>query len=157
VAQADRCGTSMSGDGPGPRVVPHFHGHRERLKARFHQAGATALADYELLELILFPAVPRRDTKPLAKALLDKFGTFSEVLAAPEPRLREVKGIGDSVVHHLKLAEAAAKRFAHDAVKARPVLDRWGAVVDYCKATMAFAPVEQFRVLFLDRKNVLIA
>ena len=147
----------MSGDPDPPDSPPHFHGHRERLKARFREAGAKALADYELVELILYPALPRRDTKPLAKALLAKFGTFSEVLAAPETRLREVKGVGDSVVHQLKLTEAAAQRFAHDAVVQRPVLDRWAAVVDYCRAAMAFAPVEQFRILFLDKKNVLIA
>jgi DNA repair protein RadC len=136
---------------------PHFHGHRERLKTRFHEIGAQALPDYELLELILFQALPRRDTKPIAKALLARFGTFSEVLAAPEKLLGEVDGVGDGVIHHLKLVQAAAQRFARDAVRERPLLASWSAVVDYCRTAMAFHAVEQFRILFLDKKNVLIA
>ncbi len=137
--------------------LPHFHGHRERLKARFHDAGPDAVADYELLELILFPAMPRRDVKPVAKALLARFGSFSEVLAAPEARLREVDGVGEAVAHHLKVIRAAAQRFARDAVRTRPLLDSWSTVIDYCRAAMAFEPIEQFRILFLDKKNVLIA
>jgi DNA repair protein RadC len=137
--------------------LPHFHGHRERLKARFHDAGPDAVADYELLELILFQAMPRRDVKPVAKALLTRFGSFSEVLAAPEARLTEVEGIGEAVAHHLKVIQAAAQRFARDAVRTRPLLDSWSAVIDYCRAAMAFEPIEQFRILFLDKKNALIA
>lgn len=100
--------------------LPHFHGHRERLKARFHAAGGESLADYEFLELLLFQAVPRRDTKPLAKALLARFGSFSEVLAAPEAQLLEVSGIGEGLVHHLKLIKAAAQRFGRDRIAERP-------------------------------------
>ena len=137
--------------------TPHFHGHRERLKARFRDGGGEALADYELLELILFQALPRRDTKPIAKALLAKFGSFSEVLAAPEARLSEIDGVGVAVVHLLKLVLTSGQRFGRDAIRARPVLDRWSAVLDYCRQTMAYEPVEQFRILFLDKKNVLIA
>lgn len=136
---------------------PHFHGHRERLKDRFREIGGEALRDYELLELILFQAVPRRDTKPLAKALLDRFGSFSGVLAAPEPLLLEVPGIGESVARHLKLTLAAAQRFARDGVKGRPLLTSWQAVVDYCTAAMAYEDREQFRILFLDKRNALIA
>jgi DNA repair protein RadC len=138
-------------------LVPHFHGHRERLKARFHDSRGEALPDYELLELILFLALPRRDTKPIAKALLTKFGSFSEVLAAPEARLREIDGVGDKAIHVLKLVQASARRYAKDAVRDRRVLDSWSTVIDYCRATMAFEPIEQFRILFLDKKNALIA
>ena len=137
-------------------ATPHFHGHRERLKSRFHDGGGAALADYELLELILFQSLPRRDTKPIAKALLTRFGTFSEVLAAPEGELLKISGLGPSAVHHLKLMQAAAQRFARDGVKERPLLGSWSAVIDYCKAAMAYETIEQFRVLFLDKKNVLI-
>jgi DNA repair protein RadC len=137
--------------------IPHFHGHRERLKSRFREAGPESLADYELLELILFQAVPRRDTKPLAKALLTRFGTFSEVLAAPEAQLTEVPGVGETVAHHLKVVKAAAQRFARDPILTRTVLDSWKDLIDYCRAAMAYEPVEQFRVLFLNKRNHLIA
>ncbi len=137
--------------------LPHFHGHRERLKARFHESGPDAIADYELIELILFQALPRRDTKPLAKALLARFGSFSEVIAAPEARLREIDGIGDAVVHLFKVVRASAQRYARDPIRERPVLDKWSAVIDYCRAAMAYEPIEQFRILFLDKKNALIA
>ncbi len=140
-----------------PGAEPHFHGHRERLRARFHDAGADSLADYELLELLLFQAVPRRDTKPLAKALLARFGSFSEVIAAPEKLLREVEGVGDGVAHHLKLIQAAALRFARDKVRDQPLLNSWSSVIAYCRAAMAYENVEQFRVLFLDKRNRLIA
>jgi DNA repair protein RadC len=137
--------------------LPHFHGHRERLKSRFRDIGGDTLQDYELLELILFQALPRRDTKPLAKALLARFGSFSEVLAAPEARLTEVEGIGEGVAHHLKIVLAAAQRFARDPLRKQTVLDSWTAVIDYCRAAMAYEAVEHFRILFLDKKNQLIA
>jgi DNA repair protein RadC len=101
--------------------------------------------------------VPRRDTKPLAKALLARFGSFAEVIAAPSARLLEVKGVGESIVQHLKIVEAAAQRLAKTKVMGRPVLSSWTALLDYCTAAMARAQNEEFRVLFLDRKNVLIA
>lgn len=147
----------MSGFAENPEDAPHFLGHRERLKTRFRDQGGDAMADYELLELILFQAVPRRDTKPLAKALIARFGTFSDVLAAPEARLVEVPGIGPSVATHLKLVHAAATRYARGAVRQRPLLGSWSAVIDYCRAAMAYEEKEKFRILFLDRKNVLIA
>ncbi len=137
--------------------IPHFAGHRERLKSRFRENGQEAVADYELLELILFQVLPRRDTKPLAKALIVRFGSFSEVLAAPEKRLREVEGVGEAVALHLKVVEAAAKRYARDPIRERPLLDSWASVIDYCRAAMAYEQVEQFRILFLDRRNKLIA
>src|SRR3954462_7233082 len=131
-------------------------GHRERLRARFLK-GAEAMPDYELLELTLFAAIPRRDTKPLAKALLKRFGSFAEVIAAPRARLMEVQGVGDSIANHLKIVEAAAHRLAKTKVMGRPALSSWPALLDYCMAAMARSEKEEFRVLFLDRKNNLIA
>ena len=135
----------------------HYHGHRARLRARFREQGGEALPDYELLELLLFRAIPRRDTKPIAKALIERFGSFTEVLGAPAERLREVPGIGDAVVTELKLMEAAAQRYARGQVNERQVLSSWDAVLDYCRASMAFDTREQFRILFLDKRNGLIA
>jgi DNA repair protein RadC len=141
----------------GFKEAPHYLGHRERLRARFREAGPDALADYELLELILFRALPRRDVKPLAKALLDHFGSFAEVLAASPARLAEVEGMGEVVATDFKIIEAAAQRLARSRVRDRPVLSSWSAVIEYCRAAMAFAEQEQFRVLFLDKRNQLIA
>jgi DNA repair protein RadC len=132
-------------------------GHRERLRARFLAGGADAMPDYELLEMTLFAALPRRDTKPLAKALLARFGSFAEVIAAPRARLMEVKGVGEAVAGHLKIVEAAAHRLAKTRVIGQPALSSWTALLDYCTAAMARAQNEEFRVLFLDRKNVLVA
>jgi DNA repair protein RadC len=136
---------------------PHFHGHRDRLRARFREAGADALADYEMLELILFRAIPVRDVKPLAKELLQKFGSFAEVISAPPDRLKEVEGIGDSVATDIKIVAAAAQRLAKGQVRKRPVLSSWASVLDYCRTAQAFAEKEQFRILFLDKRNQLIA
>jgi len=112
-------------------------GHRERLRARFLKGGAEALPDYELLEMTLFAAVPRRDTKPLAKALLKRFGSFAEVIAAPRERLLEVQGVGEAVANHLKIVEAAAHRLAKTKVMGRAALSSWQALLDYCMAAMA--------------------
>ena len=136
---------------------PHYLGHRDRLRARFTQGGAEALPDYELLELALFRAIPRRDVKPLAKALIRRFGSFAEVVSAEPARLAEIEGIGPGVIADLKLIEAAGHRLARGAIADRPLLSSWSAVLEYCRATMAFAAREQFRVLFLDRRNHLIA
>jgi DNA repair protein RadC len=136
---------------------PHFHGHRDRLRARFMEAGSEALADYEMLELVLFRAIPVRDVKPLAKELLARFGSFAEVISAPPERLKEVEGIGDSVATDIKIIAAAAQRLAKGHVKKRPVLSSWASVLDYCRAAQAFAEKEQFRILFLDKRNQLIA
>ncbi len=137
--------------------TPHYHGHRERLRNRFREAGEASLADYELLELVLFRSIPRRDVKALAKELIRRFGSFAEVIAAPPSRLREVEGVGESVVTYIKIVEAAARRIARGAVAKRPVLSSWSAVIDYCRTAMAFADKEHFRVLFLDKRNGLIA
>ena len=137
--------------------APHYHGHRARLRERFHLAGPDALSDYELLEMALFASVPRRDTKPLAKTLLKKFGSFAEVVHAPEKLLREIDGIGDASVTQLKLLAAAAGRIAKGEIKRSVALSSWDDVVSYCRTGMAFADKEQFRILFLDKRNQLIA
>ncbi len=138
--------------------LPSYIGdHRKRLRDRFMQGGAAAMPDYELLELVLFRAIPRQDVKPLARQLLDTFGDFNRVITAAPARLVMVKGVGDAVVVELKLLEAAAQRMMRARVMNRPVLSSWDALLDYCHTAMAHRETEQFRILFLDRKNVLIA
>jgi DNA repair protein RadC len=137
--------------------MPHYVGHRERLRERFLSAGPDTMPDYELLELALFAAVPRRDVKPLAKALIARFGSFAEVIAAPRERLLEVEGASAAVAAQLKIIEAAARRLAKTRLLGRPALASWSALIDYCAAAMARSQKEEFRVLFLDRKNILIA
>ena len=128
------------------------------MRERFASSGSgDAFADYELLELLLFRLIPRADTKPLAKALLTRFGSLSEVLGAPAARLKEVKGVGEAVAFELKVVAAAAKRMARGEIQGREVLSSWEQVLDYCRAAMAFEEREQFRILFLDKKNALIA
>jgi DNA repair protein RadC len=144
-------------EAPETGEAPHYHGHRERLRERFHGAGPDALSDYELLEMVLFTAKAQGDVKPLAKTLIKIFGSFAEVVHAPEARLREIKGVGDRTVTELKVIQAAASRLLRGAVKKRPVLSSWSTVLDYCRSAQAFADREQFRVLFLDKRNALIA
>ncbi len=139
------------------RLPSYIADHRQRLRARFREAGAQALPDYELLELVLFRALPRQDAKPLARALLDRFGDFNAVVSAPELRLLEQNGVGDSVVTELKIIEAAAQRLARARVFRRSVISSWDALLDYCRTAMAHRDTEHFRVLFLDRQNALIA
>lgn len=136
---------------------PHYHGHRARLRRRFREAGPAAVSDYELMELVLFRAVPQRDVKELAKTLVARFGSFAEAVNAPPERLAEIKGVGEAIVTELKLVAAAASRVAKGEVRAREVLSSWQAVIDYCRTAMAFADKEQFRILFLDKRNQLIA
>ncbi|SMG48616.1 MULTISPECIES: RadC family protein [unclassified Paracoccus (in: a-proteobacteria)] len=139
------------------RLPSYIADHRARLRERFMQGGAAAMPDYEMLELVLFRAIPRQDVKPLARLLLDRFGDFNRVLSAPPARLAEVTGVGPAVIQELKIVEAAAQRLARARVMHRPVLTSWDALLDYCHTAMAHGEVEQFRVLYLDRKNVLIA
>ncbi|WP_417740785.1 RadC family protein [Salipiger sp.] len=146
--------TPVPPDAPSPS---YLRDHRVRLRQRFREGGADALPDYEMLELLLFRAIPRRDVKPLARALLDTFGDFNAVISAPEYRLRAVGGVGQSVITELKLVEAAAHRLARSRVLQRPVVSSWDALLTYCQTAMAHRETEQFRILFLDRKNVLIA
>ncbi len=136
---------------------PHFHGHRQRLRERFLAGGPEALADYELLELLLFQAKPRGDVKPLAKKLIARFGSFAAVLAASPRDLGEVDGVGDSSIIALKTVQAAALRMSRQELIDRPVVNSWKKLLEYCHAAMAHEKVEQFRLLFLDGKNALIA
>ena len=131
--------------------------HRQRLRARFLSGGADAMPDYELLELLLFRAIPRRDVKPLTRELLNKFNDFNGVITASPERLLEVKGVGEAVICELKIVAATAQRLARSRVLQRPVVSSWEALIDYCHTAMAHRDTEQFRVLFLDRKNTLIA
>ena len=132
-------------------------GHRKRLRERFMRAGSEALQDYEMLELVLFRAIPHRDLKPLAKRLLHRFGDFNRVISARPSHLRDVDGIGEAAVQELKIIEAAAHSLARAKVMHQEVLSSWSALMTYCKTAMAHRETEQFRILFLDRKNVLIA
>lgn len=139
-----------------PDDTPHYVGHRDRLRDRFMEAGADALADYELLELILFRAIPRRDVKPDAKQLIKRFGSLADVISADPALLRE-ETRSESVVRELKIVQAAALHLAQSAVLNRPLLSSWSALLEYCHAAMAYEKNEMFRILFLDHKNVLIA
>jgi len=142
---------------PGGRTPSYMADHRKRLRSRFMDGGANAMPDYELLELVLFRAIPRQDVKPLAHLLMGEFGDFNRVVSAPVDRLRGIKGVGDAVIVELKVIEAAAQRLARSKVLNKHVISSWDALIDYCHTTMAHRETEQFRVLFLDRKNVLIA
>lgn len=135
----------------------YIRDHRKRLRDRFMEGGAAALPDYELLELVLFRAIPRRDVKPLARDLIDTFGDFNAVISAPVDRLTAVPGVGEAVICELKIIEAAAHRLARARVMQRPVISSWDALLDYCHTAMSHRDTEQFRVFYLDRKNVLIA
>ena len=155
-------GARPAGDDPrapaGLSPVPHHIGHRERARERFLKVGEEGLDDYELLELVLFLAIPRVDTKGLAKELLVRFGSYSAVLGASPDRLAEVKGMSSATATNLKIVQAAAQRFArHKVDRDLPILSSWAALLDYCRMAMAYEEVEQFRVLYLDKKNRLIA
>jgi DNA repair protein RadC len=149
--------TESSATDTGAADIPHHIGHRERLRERFRNGGGAALADYELLELVLFRAIPRSDVKPLAKALIARFGSFAAVAAARPERLKEIKGVGDAAIVELKIIEEAAKRFAKTSIADRVEMGSFSAVVAYCRTAMAHLDREEFRILFLDKKNVLIA
>ena len=161
-AVLEQPGLALDGPSPGmsgrrSRKPNLAQGHRARLRERFLRAGPESVADYEMLELVLFRAIPQRDVKPIAKQLLETFGDFNGVISAPVLRLAEVNGIGPSVICELKIVEAAAQCLSRSRVMNRCVLSSWAALMDYCKTAMAHRETEQFRILFLDRKNVLIA
>jgi hypothetical protein len=139
-----------------PAEAPHYHGHRERLRERFYSAGPDALSDYELLEMALFPALPRRDTKPLAKALLKRFGSFAEVIHAPVARLREVEGIGEASINQIKLLAASASRVAKGEIKRSIALSSWNDVIDYCRTGMAIEAVPEPRLRPLSAPSPVI-
>jgi len=136
---------------------PHYSGHRKRLKERFLKTGGEMLPDYEMLELVLYLALSRSDVKPLAKRLLERFGGYAEVISADASELKEIDGVGDAVVAALKTVRDAAVRLAKEEVYEKPVLSSWQSLMDYCRSSMGFAKTEQFRVFFLNRKNMLIA
>ena len=142
---------------PRPPSPVSAEGHRRRMRSRLLSAGPDSVADHELLEMVLFLALPRRDTKPVARALLSRFGSFAGAVAAPIADLRGVEGLGEAGIAALKTVQAAALRLVRAEVQDRPVLTNWGALVGYLSAAMARERVEQFRVLFLDTKNRLIA
>ena len=139
------------------RLPSYIKDHRKRLRDRFLEGGPEALPDYELLELVLFRAIPRQDVKPLARHLLETFGDFNGVVAAPLDRLRVVDGVGDAVCLELKIVEAAAHRLARSRIMKRHAIDSWNALLDYCRTVMAHRETEHFRVLYLDTRNTLIA
>ncbi|WP_369820226.1 DNA repair protein RadC [Thioclava sp. SK-1] len=142
---------------PNGRLPSYISSHRKRLRDRFMAGGAEPVPDYELLELVLFRAIPRRDVKPLAHRLITTFGDFGRVISAPPQRLAEVEGVGHAIIVELKIVEAASHRLARSKVLHRAVLSSWDALLDYCHTAMAHRETEQFRVLYLDRKNILIA
>jgi DNA repair protein RadC len=137
-------------------ISPHA-GHRDRLRQRFRQTGPEGLPDYELLELLLFRALPRGDTKPLAKRLIARFGSFAEVINAPDQRLKEIDGVGEAVIGEFRLTQACALRLTKGQIIQRPALNSWPTLLDYLRIAQGFEHREQFRILFLDKKNILIA
>lgn len=139
------------------RLPSYLRDHRKRLRERFLSGGSAACAEYELLELLLFRAIPRQDVKPLARQLIEMFGDLNAVITAPVGRLRSIPGVGDSIITELKLTEACAHRMARARIMDRPVISGWQALLDYCHTAMSHRETEQVRVMFLDRKNILIA
>lgn len=143
---------------PAPAAANDHAGHRQRVRERFLKLGGDALEDYELLELALQLVIPRKDTKALAKTLLREFGSFSAVFNASETRLAKINGLGPTSIAHLKVIQAVAARFGRDRIDHdMPILSSWNQLIDYCRSQMAFQSIEQFRILFLDKKNRLIA
>ena len=136
---------------------PHYIGHRKRLRDRFLKAGGEALPDYEMLELVLFLAQPRGDTKPLAKRLMARFGSYAAVISAEPEDLSEIKGVKDASIAALKTVRDAAVRLAREEITGAPVLSSWQSLIDYCRASMGHAKNEQFRLFYLNKKNVVIA
>lgn len=146
----------MAGVKQDNKTKNYTHGHRNRLRERFRKGGADALPDYELLELLLFRAIPQRDVKPLAKTLIDKFGNFAQTISAPPERLKETSGLGEAAIIEFKLVQAAALRLMQAEIRDKPVIGSWAKLIDYCTAAMAYQNKEQFRVLYLNHRNVLI-
>lgn len=140
-----------------PKEKPHFHGHRDRLRQRFLENGPEALQDYELLELILFMAIPQKDVKPIAKDLLKRFGGLPEVMNAPVEELTRIDGIKENTATALKAITALSHRATKNELMKKPVLNSWTRLMDYCVSTMAHEQKEHFRIFFLNKKNEMIA
>ncbi len=141
----------------GEAAPPGAEGHRARLRTRLLKAGPDSLADHEMLEITLFLAIPRRDTKPIARDLLARFGSYANAVAAPVPELLRVDGLGEAGAAALKTIQAAALRLERPELKDRPILNNWDRLIAYLNAALARERVEQFRVLFLDTRNRLLA
>ncbi len=156
MPRTPRSGPTPAGLSDTEAAPPHYYGHRERLRQRLIEAGAETLPDYELLEVLLFANDARRDVKPLAKALIDRFGGFPEVLSA-EPDALRAAGLREPAVALLKSVREAALRLSRAELRERPVIGSWDRLIDYCNAHVAYSPIEEFHLLFLDRKNALIA
>jgi DNA repair protein RadC len=157
MAGPDPVGLPLGLPDPVPPSPLSAEGHRQRLRSRLLTAGPESVADHELLEMVLFLALPRRDTKPIARALLSRFGSFANVIAAPVQELRGVDGLGEAGSAALKTVQAAALRLLRSEVQERPVLSNWDRLMGYLNAVLARERVEQFRILFLDNKNRLLA
>ncbi|MFN7039080.1 MAG: RadC family protein [Alphaproteobacteria bacterium] len=138
-------------------MVELKEGHRQRLRTRLIDSPKGALPDYEVLELILFLAKPRGDTKPLAKELINKFGSFAKVISANSDSLKHIHGVGEAVIAAFRIIQEGAVRLIKEEVINSPILESWKCLIDYCRATMGHIKTEQFRVLYLDRKNMIIA
>lgn len=147
----------MADDGKTKNSAPDYVAHRQRLRERFLRYGGESFADYELLELLLCLAIPRRDVKPLAKSLIKRFGSFAATVAADPAALKAIDGVGDATIAALKLARASALRLSLAQAMKRDVVSSWQALLDYCRTSIAFAGIEEFHVLFLDGKNAVIA
>ena len=141
----------------GEAPPPGYLGHRNRMREKIARFGPDALLDHEMLEMLLFLALPRRDTKPIARALLNRFGDFAGTIAAPMAELQEVDGMGEAAAAALKLVQGAALRLAVTEIKQADLLNSWDRLTAYLTAAMAREPIEVFRVLYLDSKNRLIA
>lgn len=139
------------------KTTPHYAGHRQRLRERFVFGGEDAMQDYELLELLLFMAIPRRDVKPLAKELLNAFGSLPELMSAPHTALSQVDGVSENTATAIKTVSALAARMMKQELMQKPVLNNWTRLMDYCHMTMAHETKEHFRILFLNKKNEMIA
>ena len=155
IPQDAKAPQKSAGAGKSPK--PHYHGHRQRLRERFIKGGATALADYELLELMLCMAMPRGDVKPLAKSLIAQFGSFANVLAARPEDLQKAKGLGEAGIAAIKIAEASAQHLSRERAMELPVIASWEQLIDYCRVRIGHLKNEELHLLFLDRKNRLIA
>ncbi len=138
------------------KTSPHYSGHRARLRERFVSSGADALQDYELIELLLFMALPRRDVKPLAKTLLNKFGSLPELMSAPHHSLMQVEGVSENTATAIKTVTAIAHRTIKQEIMQKPILNNWTRLIDYCRSTMIHETKEHFRILFMNKKNELI-
>jgi DNA repair protein RadC len=156
-SQSELPGVAAEAAPPNGKPKPHYHGHRQRLRERFLATGGEGMPDYELLELLLSIAIPQRDVKPLAKSLLTAFKSFNGVITAEPAALQQVTGMGEVSTAALKVVQAAAVRLARGEILDRPVISSWDRLLDYCMAAMGHEKVEQTRVLFLDKRNRLIA